>query len=76
MHNVLIGAQILISVVVIVSILMQPSKMDGLTNMITGTGDTFYSKNKSRTRETILARITAVAALAFAGVTVALALVK
>jgi preprotein translocase subunit SecG len=53
-----------------VSILMQPSKMDGFTNFFSGTTETFYSHNKGKTREAKLARVTIVFSIIFAVVVI------
>lgn len=66
MHNALIAIQIVSAAVIMISILMQPSKMDGFQNIISGTTDTFFSKNKSKTRESKLVRVTAVFSIIFA----------
>ena len=39
---------VIVSIVMIVSILAQPSKMQGLTNALAAPTDTFFSKNKAR----------------------------
>lgn len=70
MHNLLIISQIICAIVVIVSILMQPSKMDGVINLFSGATDTFYSHNKSKTREARLARITIVFSILFAAIVI------
>ena len=70
MHRVLVVIQIISAVVVMVSILMQPSKMDGFQNLISGTGDTFFSRNKGKTRETKLARTTIFFSVVFAVVVI------
>lgn len=69
MHNLLIGVQIFCAIVIIVTILMQPSKMDGF-NFFSGSGETFYSHNKSKTRESRLARVTIVFSVLFAVVVI------
>lgn len=66
MRNLLIVIQLISAIVIIVSILMQPSKMDGFTNFVSGTTDTFFSRNKSKTRESMLARVTIIFAVIFA----------
>jgi len=68
-HNLLIGIQIICAIVIIVTILMQPSKMDGF-NFFSGSGETFYSHNKSKTRESRLARVTIVFSVLFAVVVI------
>jgi preprotein translocase subunit SecG len=67
---------VLVSIVLIASILLQPSKADGFKGFITGNSETFFSRNKSRTKEAFLAKLTIVSAIAFAGITIALNLVK
>lgn len=66
MRNALIAVQIVSAFVIIISVLLQPSKMDGLNNMISGTTDTFFSRNKSKTKESMLARITVIFSILFA----------
>ena len=66
MHNTLVVIQIISALVIIVSILMQPSKMDGFQNFMSGSSDTFFSRNKGKTRETQLARATVIFSIIFA----------
>jgi preprotein translocase subunit SecG len=70
-HNLLIIIQIISAIVIIASVLMQPSKMDGFTNFVSGTTDTFFSRNKSKTRESMLAKVTIVFSIIFALVVIA-----
>jgi len=56
--------------------MMQPSKSNGLSGLIAGSSDTFFAKNKTKTAESVLARITAVTAVFFIVITVMLNLVK
>lgn len=77
MHNVLLVSEALIGLVVIVSILMQPSKSDALSGLVQGSkNETFFSRNKSRTKEVMLARVTIISMLLFAINTIALNLIK
>lgn len=76
MHTFLIVIQILMSLLLMVVVLMQPSKTQGFGNVITGNTDTFYSRNKVRTKESVLANITVFSAIVFAVVTIALNIVK
>ena len=76
MKNALLVSEIILGLVVIVSILMQPSKSDALSGLVQGSSnDSFYSKNKSRTKEVILERVTVVSMLLFTAIAVALHLV-
>jgi len=45
---------------------MQPSKADGLKGFMTGSQETFFNKNKSKTREAKLVKITYLLAILFA----------
>ena len=69
MHSFLIILQVITSIVIIVSVMMQPSKTDGLSGLIGGTSETFC-KNKTKTAESVLARVTVVAGICFALITV------
>ncbi|MDV3427548.1 MAG: preprotein translocase subunit SecG [Bacillota bacterium] len=75
MKTFLIVAQVVVAVVLVVSVLLQPSKTEGFGNVLSGSVDTFYSKNKPKTAETVLARITIGSAVLFAAVAIALNLV-
>jgi preprotein translocase subunit SecG len=76
MRTFLLILEILVAIVLAGSVLLQPSKADGLKGFIGGSTETFYSKNKSRTREAMLAKVTVISAIAFALVTIALNIVK
>jgi preprotein translocase subunit SecG len=67
--------QILIAVALIVVILRQPGKADGF-NLISNGGETFYSKNKTKTYESFLSKTTVILAVAFAIVTSALTILR
>jgi preprotein translocase subunit SecG len=60
--NILTVVYIIVSLVLIVIVLMQPGKSDGLSGSIAGGADTFFSKNKSRTIDAALAKWTGVVA--------------
>ncbi len=53
------------SLATIVIVLMQKSREGGLSGAIVGGSDTFFGKNKSRTKEAILARVTRYIAIVF-----------
>lgn len=76
MHNVLLVLQIVLALILIVVVLVQPGKMDGFTNFSMGATDTFFAKNKAKTHESFLKRVTVVTALLFAVVTVLMSLPK
>lgn len=56
---------IVASLAIIVIVLMQKSREGGLSGAIAGGSDTFFGKNKSRTKEAILARVTKYIAIVF-----------
>ena len=77
MQNILLVLEVLLGIGVIITIYMQPSKSDALSGLIQGsTNDTFFSKNKSRTKEAILVRLTVLFAALFAINTFVLNLIK
>lgn len=75
MRSLLIAVQAIVSIVLIVAVLAQPAKTQGFS-LLTGASDTFYSKNKTRTFESTMSRLTIISALIFAAVTLALNLIK
>ena len=74
--KVLFGIEIVLGLIVIVSVLMQKSKADALSGLIQGSkNETFFSKNKGRTKAALLAKITMIPLLLFAINTVVLNIV-
>ena len=62
-----------LGLIVVISILMQKSKADALSGLIQGSkSETFFTKNKSKTKEAMLAKVTIVSMLLFAINTVVL----
>jgi len=77
MKNTLLVIEIILGLAVIVSVLMQPSKSDALSGLVQGSSnESFYSKNKSKTKEVLLARVTVIAMLLFAANAIALNLLS
>lgn len=56
---------IVISIVLIILVLLQESKQQGLSGAIAGGADTFFGKNKGRTMEAKLEKITKVLCTVF-----------
>jgi len=56
MHSFLVVLQVITSIAIIVSVMMQPSKSDGLSGLIGGTSETFFAKNKTKTAESVLSK--------------------
>ena len=64
--KVLFGIEIVLGLIVIVSVLMQKSKADALSGLVQGSkNETFFSKNKGRTKDELLAKITMISMLFF-----------
>ena len=62
--------------VIIISVLLQPSKTDALSGLIQGSkNETFFSKNKARTKEAMLLKVTIISMALFAVNTLALNLI-
>ena len=62
---ILIGIFILISIVITVVVLMQESKQKGLSGAISGAADTYWGKNKGRSMEGKLVKITRICVILF-----------
>lgn len=68
MRTLLTILQTIVAIGLIAVVLAQPSKTNGLSGLVSGgASDTFYSKNKSRTSEALLSKITVILAIIFAG---------
>lgn len=80
-YHYLIGAVLVISAaIIIVTVMLQQSKQQGLSGAIAGGADTFFEKNKGRTKEAFLSKITKIVAGVFffvaLGAVVAFSLLK
>lgn len=75
MYKFLQIAQIIVSVALIITVLKQPGKADGF-NLISSTSETFYAKNKTRTYESFLSRLTVFLSIAFVVITAFLTLLR
>lgn len=53
------------SVVIVIAVMGQKSQQQGLSGAIAGGSDTFFDKNKGRTKDAKLARITKIGAAVF-----------
>ena len=64
-YHYLIGAVLILSaIVIIIAVMLQQSQQQGLSGAIAGGSDSFFDKNKGRTAEAKLAKITKI----FAGI--------
>ena len=65
LQNILNVIHILISISIVVLVLSQQGKQPGMSGAIAGGAETFFGKNKARTVDAILKRITAGLAISF-----------
>ena len=65
LKNVLIVVQIIVSLVLTTVVLMQSGKEAGLSGSIAGGAETFFGKNKARTIDGMLSRLTTLLAILF-----------
>lgn len=75
LKNILYIVYIVIAIALTVVVLCQESKQSGLTGAISGAAETYWSKNKSRSKEGILAIVTTILAVLFIGLSLVLDLV-
>ncbi len=75
MKTTLIVVQIIVSLVLVLVVLLQEGKSAGLSGSIAGGAETFFGKNKGRSMDSILKKITAVAAVIFLITSVLLSIV-
>ena len=76
MRTALLFIEVILGLMVIITILMQPSKSDALSGLVQGSkNETFYAKNKVRTKEVMLQRLTVISMVLFAATTLALNIV-
>lgn len=56
---------LVISVILAIIVMMQEGKGGGLTTTISGSSDTYWSKNKGKSKEAVLKKITIVLGVAY-----------
>ena len=75
LKNVLIVVQIIVSLVLTTVVLIQSGKEAGLSGSIAGGAETFFGKNKARTIDGMLSRLTTVLAILFIVISFVLSLI-
>ncbi len=75
LKTILYIVYIIVAIVLTIVVLCQESKQSGLTGAISGAAETYWSKNKSRSKEGILAIATTILAVLFIGLSLVLDLV-
>lgn len=59
MKTALVIILLIISVILAIVVMMQEGKEGGLTSAVSGTSETYWSKNKGKSKEAVLKKITA-----------------
>ena len=72
MHTALMIILLISSIVLIISILLQESKSDGLSGSIAGGAEQLFGKRKSRGYDALLSRVTTVCAMIYIIVSLAI----
>lgn len=65
MKTTLIIVFLVISVILTIIVMMQEGKGGGLTSSISGSTETYWSKNKGRSKEAVLMKVTIVLGVIF-----------
>ena len=58
-------AFIIISIVLTIIVLMQEGKDNGLSGTLTGTADSYWTKNKGRSKDSVIKKVTVVLAVLY-----------
>ena len=76
MQKTLIIIHVIISAILILVVLMQHGKQQGLSGAIAGGAETFFGKNKGRTIDALLNKVTTVVAVLFVASAITLTVVS
>lgn len=76
MNSFFIGSMIVLSVLIIISIMMQPSKQNSAASAFTGGADQLFGKQKARGFEAFMQKATAVLGFAWVINAIVLALIS
>lgn len=60
MINFLVGVMIVLSILIVITVMMQPSKQNSAASAFTGGADQLFGKQKARGFEAVMQRTTAV----------------
>lgn len=60
MYNFILGAVIVISIILIITVMLQPSKQNSAASAFSGGADQLFGKQKARGFEAVMQRTTAV----------------
>lgn len=76
MQTALMIIHVIVSIALIVVVLLQHGKQQGLSGAIAGGAETFFGKNKGRTVDAMLKKVTAVIAALFIILTIVIAIIS
>ncbi len=60
MYNFLLGLMMIVSILMVISIMMQPSKQNSAASAFSGGADQLFGKQKARGFEAVMQRTTAI----------------
>ncbi|KAF1301232.1 MULTISPECIES: preprotein translocase subunit SecG [Enterococcus] len=60
MYNLIVGVVIVLSILMVIAIMMQPSKQNSAASAFTGGADQLFGKQKARGFEAVMQRSTAI----------------
>ena len=73
MYNFFFGLMLIISVLIIIAVMMQPSKQNSAASAFTGGADQLFGKQKARGFEAVMQKITAFLGVAWVVIALILA---
>jgi len=65
-NTILTVIQVLLAIVIILAVMFQSSKSSGMSGALTGGAETFFGKNKGKSMDALLNKITIGCSIAFA----------
>lgn len=74
MYNFLVGIMIVVSILIIIAVMMQPSKQNSAASAFTGGADQLFGKQKARGFEAVMQKATAILAIIWMLLALAIAL--
>ena len=75
LQTILTVVHVILSIILIAVVLFQSGKQAGLSGSIAGGAETFFGKNKARTLDGILGKLTAIVAVLFIATSFVLSLI-
>ncbi|MBP1044182.1 preprotein translocase subunit SecG [Vagococcus sp. BWB3-3] len=73
MYNFFLGLMIVISILIIIAVMMQPSKQNSAASAFTGGADQLFGKQKARGFEAVMQKLTAILGVSWGVVALILA---